>query len=153
MESTKGWIKLHRQILDNELLSNDATAYLVFTKLLLIANSKGEIALSGRQLALRLDVNHSTLYKTLTRLENEGLVKQLSKHRYTLIDICNWSKYQSTGKHFGKRTVNGRETDGKHTTGVSRIENKNKEESVKYLEKFYKSKSMPSLTTEGRVWK
>lgn len=123
----KGWIKLHRQILENIELMNDDTAYIVFTKLLLLANNKGEIGESGRKLADKLNIKHATLYKTLKRLESYQMVKQSSKQRYTVICICNWDSYQETSKHYGKQLVNTRETAGKQTTGVARIENKNKE--------------------------
>jgi len=127
-----GWVKLHRQLLENVDLMQDDTAYILFTKLLLLSNSKGEIAYTGRDLAKRVNMNHSTMYKALKRLEKYQISKQLGKQRYTHIVICNWGKYQDTGKHFGKQTVNRRETDGKQTTGVARIENKNKEkESIK----------------------
>ena len=106
---------------------NDDTAFVVFVKLLLLSNSKGQVALSGRKLAAKLNMNHSTLYKALGRLEEETMIKQLCKHRYTIINICNWSKYQTVSKQFGKHMVNTGETHGKQTTGVSRIENKNKE--------------------------
>lgn len=138
---TNGWVKLHRKILENVELMNDDTAYIVFTKLLLMANSKGQIGQSGRELGETLKIKHSTLYKCLKRLEEYQMIKQSSKHSYTLILICNWSTYQDTGKHFGKQLVNGRETDGKHQTGVARIENKNKESSL--------AKNEPAATKKG----
>lgn len=122
-----GWVKLHRKIGENIFLMKDNNAYIVFTKLLLLANSKGEIGQSTRELAETVNLNHSTLYKTLKRLEGETLIKQTSKHNYTIVYICNWGKYQEVGKHYGKQMVNTRETDGKRLTGVARIENKNKE--------------------------
>lgn len=122
-----GWVKLHRKMLENIELNKDPTAKLLFIDLLMLSNSKGEIGLSGRELALRLEANYSTLYKALKRLEDYQMVKQFSKQRYTLIMICNWSKYQSSGKHFGKQPVSSGEAAGKQTTGVPRIENKNKE--------------------------
>lgn len=122
-----GWVKLHRGLLENVDLNHDPTAKLLFIDLLLLSNSKGEIGISGRDLALRLNLNYSTMYKALKRLESYQMVKQLSKQRFTHILICQWSKYQSTGKHFGKQVVSSGEAAGKQTTGVARIENKNKE--------------------------
>jgi biotin operon repressor len=141
-----GWVKLHRKTTENIELMKDNTAFVVFTKLLLFSNSKGQVGKSGRELAEMVNYNHSTLYKALKRLEEYGQISQTNKHGYTLISILNWDKHQQMGKHFGKqystgvnltiskqfgkRTVNGRETDGKRLTGVARIENKNKESGV-----------------------
>jgi len=122
-----GWVKLHRKILENIELMEDDTAYIVFTKLLLVANSKGEIGQSGRDLAEKLNIKYTTLYKCLKRLVAYKMIKQSSKHRYTIIYICNWDNYQSMSKHFGKHVVSTGEAHGKQTTGVPRIENKNKE--------------------------
>lgn len=133
-----GWVKLHRKVLENIDLMNDDTAFLVFIKLLLMANSKGEVAESGRDLAERLGIKYSTLYKALKRLNEYAIIKQVSKHRITVIYICNWSNYQTVGKHFGKRSVSTGEALGKQTTGVSRIENKNKEVNISRREKYGK---------------
>jgi len=121
-----GWVKLHRKILEDVDLMNDDTACLVFVKLLLLANSNGEIAESGRSLSRLVSTEYNTLYKVLKRLEKYEIIKQFSKHSYTLICICKWSDYQSVGKHFGKHTVSTRQAHGKQLTEVARIENKNK---------------------------
>lgn len=102
----------------------DNNAYMVFTKLLMFANSKGQVGLSSRELAETVNLSHSTMYKTLKRLEGETLIERQSKHSYTLISICNWGKYQETGKQYGKQMGNAGETLGKRLTGVARIENK-----------------------------
>jgi predicted transcriptional regulator len=122
-----GWIKLHRKINNNVFLSRDVYAFYVFVKLLTMANNKGQLGNSGRKLATEVNLKHSTLYKVLARLEKETMIKQSSKHGYTLITICNWAEYQEVSKHIGKQYVNKRETDGKRLTGVARIENKEEE--------------------------
>lgn len=129
-----GWVKLHRKILENIFLMHDDNAFIVFTKLLMMANSKGEVGSSGRELAKKINLNYSTLYKVLSRLEEEAMIKQSSKQRYTVISICNWGNYQETGKHYGKQMVSTGEAGGKQTTGVPRIENKNKEREVIFEE-------------------
>lgn len=124
-----GWVKLHRGLLENVELNHDPTAKLLFIDLLLMANSKGEVGKSTRDLAKKTNINHSTLRKAMDRLVKYKMVQigtQFSTHRYTRILICNWSKYQSTGTHFGAQTGHRRDTDGTQTTGVARIENKNK---------------------------
>lgn len=90
----QGWVKLHRQMLDNHFLMKDNNAYLVFTKLLMMVNQKGEIAAGRRQLADLMFMNDRTLYGILVRLENQGMLKIESQVRYSIIRICNWATYQ-----------------------------------------------------------
>jgi len=129
-----GWVKLHRKITENIFLMKDNNAYMVFTKLLILANSKGQVGLSSRNLAETVNLSHGTLYKTLKRLEGETLIEQSSKHSYTLISICKWADYQETGKQYGKQMVNAGETHGKRLTGVARIEKENKERGIIFEE-------------------
>lgn len=125
-----GWVKLHRKTLENVELMHDDTARLLFFDLLLLSNSKGQIGYSTRRLAKILDINHSTVRKALSRLVGYKIIQmrtQSGTQRYTLITICNWSKYQSTGTHFGTQWGHNGDTTGTQKTGVARIENKNKE--------------------------
>lgn len=138
------WVKLHRKILENIELMNDDNAFIVFSKLLLLANSKGEIGLSTRKIATKVHMNYSTLRKVLARLERYGMLQigtQFGTHQYTVIRICKWNTYQSTGTHFG--THSGRRADAERTqlTGVSRIENKNIEKGSNKIDDFRGAKS------------
>lgn len=124
----KGWVKLHRKTLENVELMNDERAFNVFMKLLMLANSKGQVAESGRDLSRLVSTKYTTLYKVLNRLEMYGCIsKQSGKQSYTLISICKWNEYQSVSKHYGKQPVSTGYAHGKQLTGVPRIENKNKE--------------------------
>lgn len=95
-----GWIKLHRAILENELLQNDLKAYIVFTKLLLHVDRKTGARTGGRyQLESLTGLKGSTIYKVLKRLEKAGMIEQKSNNHSTTIRICNWSNYQGDGKN------------------------------------------------------
>lgn len=94
-----GWVKLHRKLLDNSFLMNDLNAFTVFIKLLLIVNSKGEWSGGRRQLAAILDINDRTLYDVLKRLESHQITNLKSNHKYSVITICNYTKYQSRPNH------------------------------------------------------
>lgn len=118
-----GWVKLHRQILDNEFLQNDVTSYIVFTKLLLYVDKKTGSRTSGRYVLESLTgLKGSTIYKSLKRLEKAGMVTQVSNNKYTTISICNWSHYQGAGNSSGKNEVKTREKQG-NTKQEVRIEN------------------------------
>jgi len=93
----KGWVKLHRKIEENVLLNTNNSAYILFTKLLTYANSKGEYITGRFKLAERCNLNPNTVYKTLTRLCEDELVTLESNNRFTVIRICNWKHYQAVG--------------------------------------------------------
>jgi DNA-binding MarR family transcriptional regulator len=135
----EGWVKLHRQTLENEIFRHDLTAWHVFEILLLTANSNGQWSGGSYQLAELAGVNKSTLYKAILRLENAGMISRSANARYTVYSVSGWGKYQQmskhsgkhqntevkspSGKHSGKRSVNSGETLG---NTLIRIKNKNK---------------------------
>lgn len=92
----QGWVKLHRQLGDNSFLMHDDKALLVFIKLLIHVNKKGEIAAGRRQLGQLFNINDRTLYDVLVRLENEHIIDITSNAKYSIFRIKNWQKYQST---------------------------------------------------------
>jgi len=81
--------------MDNTFLRHDPNAMLVFLKLLLIVNRQGQWSGGRRQLATLLDVNERTLYDILLRLEAQQMIKIEPNHRYSVISICKWTKYQA----------------------------------------------------------
>lgn len=126
-----GWIKLHRQILDNEVFRHDKTAWNIFETLLIIADAKTGSWSGGMfQLADLCGVNRNTLYKALLRLELTGMVNRSVNSRYTVYNISNWSIYQGDGKQSGKRPVNSQQTPGNTLT---RIKNKELENNTNVL--------------------
>ena len=93
----KGWIKLHRSILENDLLHNDRNAFIVFVHLLLlVGKNKGEWSGGRRQLAALIGINDRTLYDVLQRLQANKMINLESNQRYSVIHILNWHKYQSS---------------------------------------------------------
>lgn len=124
----QGWLKFHRKMLDNVFLMQDNTAYIVFTKLLMLANSRTGTYTTGRfQLSEHTNIKPGTLYKALLRLEDNRLVTLKSNNRFTDIHICNWSKYQSAGNTFSNNTVTTGEQQSNNTVTL----NKNKKEEVR----------------------
>lgn len=91
----KGWIKLHRRILENDFLMHDDKAYIVFTKLLMLAGKeRGSWSGGRRQLAKIFEMNDRTLYGVLIRLQDNGIIDIESKVKYSVLTIKNWSTYQ-----------------------------------------------------------
>lgn len=125
-----GWVKLHRKVEENSFLMNDNNAYMVFTKLLYMANSKGEWSGGRFRLSERVNLNDRTLYDVLKRLKSQQLINIKPNSKYTVISICNWSKYQSVTN---SPTNNNPTTTQQHDNTLVRIEKKNKEKPVAVL--------------------
>lgn len=95
-----GWVKLHRKILDNELLWSDSTAFMLFVKLMLLANRQtGEYWTGRNALAEATGLKPITAYKALKRLQVAGIIQLRSNNRYTKISITKWSQYQDFGNN------------------------------------------------------
>ncbi len=91
----RGYVKLWRKITDNPFLMHDNNAFLVFVKLMVLVDRRTGSYSTGRfALAAYMNMNPSTLYKVLLRLEDNRLVSLASNNKYTVISISNWGKYQ-----------------------------------------------------------
>ena len=106
----EGWIKLHRQIEENEFyFSERFTKAQAWIDLLLLAGHKeriiwirgvqlrlkpGELAYSQLTLAERWKWNFKTVKKFLTDLEKCEMVETKFSNVTTVISIKNWDKYQ-----------------------------------------------------------
>lgn len=90
------WVKLYRKLGDNEIMY-DASALQVFIWLLIRVNkSTGEIRTGRFIIAESLELNPSTVYKILKRLEEKYKIVTLrSNNKFTTISLSNWAKYQS----------------------------------------------------------
>jgi hypothetical protein len=116
-----GWIKLHRQLLDNEELMRSDNAYKLFTVLLLLVDKITGKWSGGRfQLARIARIKNSSTYKALLRLQNLQIVTLDSNNKYTTVSICNWSKYQECSNTSVEQQSNNKVTTEEHS-------NKNKE--------------------------
>lgn len=97
--------KLHTKILDNTFLVSDNNAWIVFTKLMIRVNGKGELAISTRELAEFCNLSHAALYRTLQRLEAENIARVIATQRgkKSIIKLVHWNVYQSTTSPLLKR--------------------------------------------------
>lgn len=122
-----GWIRLHRQVLENEIFRHDRTAWHVFEVLLVLANKNtGQWSGGTYQLAELCGINKPTLYKAILRLEKANMINRVVNTRYTVYNIVNWCVYQADGK----RSVNAKETQ---SNTLTRIKNKELRNSTNVL--------------------
>lgn len=105
----KGWIKLHRKLLFNPIMSRPNYLSL-WVNLLLKANheetkmiwnggviiiKEGQFIGGRKGLAKQTGISESTVEDILRFLEKEGQIRQQKTNKYRLITILNWKEYQS----------------------------------------------------------
>lgn len=123
-----GWIKLHRQVLNNEIFRHDPTAWRVFEVLLLLADkNKAEWSGGLYQLTGFTGIKKDALYKAVKRLENAKMVTRRVNSKYTVYRICKWADFQGSETS----SVNAEYTESKNKVKREYNSNKNKELRIK----------------------
>lgn len=101
-----GWIKLHKQSIENDIWQKDLVAWHIFEGLLMLCDTKSGTWAGGRfQLAQLLSIKPTTIYKALLRLQKAQMVTLSSNNKYTTISICKWKEYQGAGNTSGNNKV------------------------------------------------
>jgi hypothetical protein len=113
----EGWIKLHRKLIENEIVHDD-TAYKLFTILLLLVDRRTGKYRAGRfQLSEITGIKPGTLYDALARLEKKYKMATLeTNNKYTTISIVNWNQYQDTPT--AQPTTNQQQTNTKQEVRI-----------------------------------
>lgn len=109
-----GWIKLHRQLQDNEFyFAEKFTKIQAWVDILLLINHKpntffvrgnevkvdtGQTARSILSLSKRWKWNQRTVIKYLRLLENRQMIHIKSNHITTIITVINWQQYQNNAE-------------------------------------------------------
>jgi len=99
----KGWIKLHRKLLDTGIIQKDRTALAIMIALWLLVDRKtGKYDCGRFQLAIMLEMKPNTVYKALKRLEKkwEQLKPFLKTYAQSLITDFElyWGEKDAKGK-------------------------------------------------------
>lgn len=159
MESSKGFIILHRKILDSPIWRCDEkySKRDAWIELILMANHKdkeiffdgqamtvhrGQLLTSQRKLADRWKWHHCTVKRYIDMLKSSGMIQVDANTRATLISIVNYSKYQGfqhSAQHqcttdeplTSALTIHSRSTECPQTTMINNINNDNNVEQVK----------------------
>ena len=127
--SSKGWIRLHRQLMDNQLwLAEPFTKGQAWVDLLMMASHRSDKVFKGNQvyenqpglvttsvskLAERWQWSRHKVNDYLTLLENLGQIYKKRTGKRTAVFIVKWGVYQDAGTD--KRTVSGQFEDSLRT--------------------------------------
>lgn len=131
INKSDGWIKLHKKIIFSDLV-NDHNAFRLFTFVLLMAHhednqgsvrfngkqvylKKGQLSMSRKELADKIQLSPSTTRNALNRLKEDSRVDIKSDNKTSIITICKWSEYQyrEDSERTAKRTTRGQREDSR----------------------------------------
>ncbi len=151
-----GFVKLHRNINNNELLANDNNSYVVFTRLLTLVNRHtGSYTTGRKKLAVFMNLKESTLYDVLKRLERATIIRLESNRYSTTIHICNWWDYQqdTNSKPTKTRSQTGTKQEGEGEGEVTTNVVKAKTPSADIDEMFLFWESTTGISINGQKTK
>jgi hypothetical protein len=149
----QGWIKLHRQILENPiskkpnylalwiiliLKSNHEPNTFIWNKKKQVCN-RGQLLTGRNQLSIESGISSGTIENILNYLESEHQIEQQKTSKFRLITIKNYNKYQE-----GKQEIE-QQNDNRMTTELQQNDtNKN--------DKNEKNENKPFGETNSPVW-
>jgi DNA-binding phage protein len=152
LNERKGWIKVHRKILDNPVVFKDADHFAVWMYLLLEATRKeypvifggekimlkpGQLTKGRSQIARETGVEQSKVYRILKSLKNEQQIEQQTSNKCTLITVLNWETYQGDEQQPEQQLNNNRTTTEQQLNTKQEEKKKRiKEEKIIYAQSF-----------------
>lgn len=119
-----GWIKLHRKILENPIVTKDTEHLSVWIYLLVNATHKevstvfkgekitlkpGQLITGRKAISDRLHISESKVQRILKRFESDQQIEQQTSNKNRLITIVNWDIYQNAEQQ-NEQPVNGKRT-------------------------------------------
>jgi len=127
----KGYIKLHRQILDWEWW-DDANTFKVFMYCLINANhtakkwhgitiNRGEFLTSNRKLSTHCRLSLQSIRTILKHLKSTHELTYRATHQYTIISVLKYEEYQSEPTHETTHNL----TNDQHTPNTRLTSTKN----------------------------
>lgn len=120
----KGFIYLHRKILENPVVCKDADHIAVWVYLLLNAThdkydtffngkritlTKGQLITGRNSISEKIKVNPSKVQRILKKFETEQQIEQQTSNKNRLITVSNWENYQYN-EQLDKQQVNNKRT-------------------------------------------
>ena len=130
----KGWIKLHRKLLDNPIFGSEKGLKIWIWCLLKASHKKTECVYIGRKKVCvdegqfifgsfkaneELKISVSTIWYWLNELEVGGYVVIKKTTKYSIITIKNWKEYQGVVN----KTERSIETNGKQMVTYNNVKN------------------------------
>lgn len=134
----EGWIKVHRKLLDNPIITKDSDYLSVWIYLLLNAThkeydtlfkgkritlQKGQLLTGTISISQKLKINKDKVQRILKSFENDKQIEQQRSNRNRLITMVNWNEYQEFDKQNDKQMINKCKTDDKQVITNKNVKN------------------------------
>lgn len=139
----KGFVKLHREIINNPIVSKDVSSIAVWIHLItnaayqeteVLFNGKytilkdGQLLTTEKEICDKLKLKPSKVHRILSSFINEGLIEKQTSNKNTLITVYNCPSDIKNEKRNEKPVNNQRKTNGK-SSYYKRKEEKKKADS------------------------
>lgn len=117
----EGWIKLHRQMLENPIVMKDSDHLAVWIYLLLNATHKeypamfkgekitlkaGQLLTGRKAISTKLKIEETKVKRILTLFENDQQIARQRSNQNSLISILQWDSYQEDAQPNAQRMPN-----------------------------------------------
>ena len=142
----KGYLKLHRQIVDNPVVYKDAEYLAIWIDLLIHAQfheceavfggekitlKPGQLITGRKKISEQLKISQSKVQRVLECFENEHQIEQRTTPQGRLITIVSWDKYQYVEQ------PNEQQMNNERTTSEQRVNNE--VNTIQEINKEYKN--------------
>lgn len=136
----KGWISLHRKILDNPVCTRDTDHFAVWGYLILNATHKeikayfdgnyitlkpGQLITGRKSISVKWGLHESKVQRILKSFEIEHQIEQQTSNKNRLITITHWDLYQKSEQPDEQQMNNKRTTDEQQMNTNNNVNNKN----------------------------
>lgn len=121
----KGWISIHRKMLDNPIVCKDSDHMAVWVYLLLNAThteypalfsgnkimlQPGQLITGRKSIAEKLNISESKVQRILKSFESEQQIEQQNGNKNRLVTVVSWSDYQDSEQQDEQQVNNKRTT-------------------------------------------
>lgn len=147
----RGYIKFWRKTIDN-FISSNPEALALWVHLLILASHKGtEFMFNGKKqplargqfitgrkkLSMISGISESKVFRLLKCFESEQLIEQQNMHKFSLISIKNYNKYQNNEQQ------NEHEMNSQRTASEQPVNTFNNDKNVEELKEIKKIQFIP----------
>ena len=151
-QSMNGWIKIHRKIWDNPIVTKDSDHFTLWIYLLTHATHQdmdtffcgkritlhpGQLITGRKKIALETGIEEHKVDRILKLFKSDQQIERQSHNQGSLITILQWDKYQISEQQNEQQVSNERATDEQRVSTIQEYKEykkqKNKEKDVSPL--------------------
>ena len=151
---TQGWIKFHREYLDNSTITRDAEHLAVWIYLLTKASfnkkevyfngekteiNEGQLLITCKGICEDLRIERNKLTRILKSFKNEQLIEQQTNNHKTLITLTRWAFYQGINEQPSEQQMSNQRATEKETEKEKEKRSKREKEKEKEINKELKN--------------